>query len=81
MSEIEQALLLEDIVDTWLRETEMGRSLCRDDDIEKTKDAVFELLNAGFVKVIWDGETACIEPRSPPEPPTEPIRRVKHLGN
>jgi hypothetical protein len=73
----EFAAFLEDYVKRWLRETPNGRGcLARATSFEDAVDAVFELINTGFLKLIADDEAFLgLETRFPPEPPQTPIRR------
>jgi len=84
------ALIVEHIIVRWLTETPLGRAVLVDatgtaepdnDQLDRVVDSVFELLNAGFIKIIGDigddtGHVA-IEPRLPPEPPHQPITRAR----
>lgn len=83
------ARMIEALVQKWLRESDVGRPVLRDSgmDIDKATDAVFELLNAGFVKIVTDGDPSDadgfafnIEPRNPPEPPATVLRRPQKKG-
>lgn len=70
------ALIVEDFLARWMRETEQGQSYVDRFGHDRAMDALFELLNAGFVKLERRGTTITgIVPCSPPDPPAEPMAR------
>ena len=42
---------------------------------EETRDAIWDLFDAGFARFNEDGETYTLVPIIPPEPPTVPLPR------
>jgi len=70
------ALVIERYVEKWLRDTELGRAVLENFAFDEAVDSVFELLNAGFLKIIgtptgFTGIRVCV----PPRPPKTPIHR------
>ena len=79
----ERALLIEDILRRWFCETAAGRDIManRGLSLNEAIDAGFELLNAGYIKIVGDiladkGEIT-IEPKMPPERPMERLFRPR----
>lgn len=77
MASNEAALMIEDILAKWLRKTGAGRGHIAELGFEGAMDALWELLNAGFVKIEQDGNWFDIVPVHPPSPPLEKIARPK----
>ena len=77
------AKIIERYIVMWLQGTELGQSILvefSDRSLNETVDAVFNLLNAGFLKIRMDRRTQAltgIEPRIPPRPPHTQIQRIQ----
>lgn len=79
------ARVVEALVQKWLLESDIGRPMLDDSgmSLDAATDAVFELLNAGFLKIVTDGDPSgvsfsyAIEPRNPPEMPAATLHRPK----
>ena len=68
--------LIERIAERWLQETGDGREILSMMTLDQAIDAVFELLNAGLLKMTRDGETVSFRPCKRPSPPQRPIVRT-----
>ena len=78
------ALVVEDVLRRWFAGTRDGRDIMRTRSLtlDEAVDAGFELLNAGFLKIVGDigaGDgTLTLELRMPPEPPKQPFFRTRN---
>lgn len=71
--------LVEIAVRRWLAETGVGTDLVRDQGLDAAVDAVFELLNAGFLKLT--GSTRNITGITPTDRPHLPASPFVRHGN
>lgn len=71
------ARIIETYFALWLRESDIGRQHTARLGVDGAMDALWELLNAGFIKLQGDdGHTITgISPCCPPEPPAKPVVR------
>jgi len=73
--------MIERYVVMWLHGTELGQSILAelpDVSPDDAVDAVFNLLNTGFLKIIGDRQGLTgIELGMPPEPPRMQIQRIR----
>jgi hypothetical protein len=72
------AHILEGLVQKWLRESALGASIMADArmSLDEATDAVFELLNAGHLKIrSHEPDHFTIEPRMPPRRPLSRVER------
>ena len=71
-------LLVEALVQGWLRQTPLGRQIMTEAgmSLDQAVDAVFELLNAGLLKICNPNpDCFTIVPCVPPKTPASPVRR------
>jgi hypothetical protein len=74
--------IVENFVAMWLRETEIGRHIAASHGFDPAIDHIFELLNAGFLKMQMKGEAIVdLVPCNPPIRPTATIRRPPRRAN
>jgi hypothetical protein len=74
------SLTVEAFARTWLQETDAGCRLRRACNLELDQaiDAIFELLNAGYLKLEMDDDTLTdFTVCTPPSPPAEAIQRMR----
>jgi hypothetical protein len=74
------SMVVETFVRLWLTKTDAGQRMLAhlDLEIESAIDSVFELLNAGFLKLETDGTAFTgLQLCLPPSPPNETIQRVR----
>ena len=51
---LESSQIVEDYIGFWLRENEIGQSVLASRTMDEAKQSVWELLNAGFLKITGD---------------------------
>lgn len=72
------ALIVEDFLSAWLTRTAQGHEYVAAFGHDGAIDALFELLNAGWVKLEGNGKRITgIVPCDAPVPPSEPLVRQK----
>ena len=71
------AHLLERLIQTWLQKSPLGSGIMRDArmSLDEATNAVFELLNAGYMNIKSDERQFHIEPCMPPRPPLKRLSR------
>jgi len=69
--------LIEQFALCWLSDTDLGRAIRADMTTDQAVDAVFELLNAGILKIAKDpaGNLVGFTVRPVPQPPTRLVIR------
>jgi hypothetical protein len=75
----EVGALIEAYARLWLKGTDVGRKILGESSLDEAIDAVFELLNAGFIKLEGDATgIKGIKLCAPPEPPLGIAVRPRH---
>jgi hypothetical protein len=76
------AHLLEGLIQTWLQKSPLGSGIMRDAhmSLDDATNAVFELLNAGYMKIRADEHRFLIEPCMPPRPPLKRLSRPARIA-